>query len=205
MPFYRDRVVPWLIEAAMRSDDLTPYRARVVAAARGRVLEVGVGGGLNLAHYGAAAERIIGLDPAARLLVRAAARRDRAPAPVDLVLASAEAIPLESGSIDCIVMTWTLCSVPEPLAAVREMRRVLRPDGRLLFVEHGRAPDPGVSRWQDRLTPLWRRFAGGCHLNRRIDALLAEGGFAFEALQRGYMPRGPKLATFFYEGRARPA
>lgn len=204
MGLYRRRVVPWLVEAAMRSAELAPYRARVVGAAAGRVLEVGVGGGLNFARYGPAVERIIGLDPAPRLLARAAARRDEAPAPVELVHATAEAIPLATASIDCIVMTWTLCSIPDPLAALREMRRVLRPDGALLFVEHGRSPEPGVARWQDRLTPLWRRLAGGCHLNRPIDALIAGGGLAIEALRCGYMPRGPRLATYLYEGRARP-
>jgi ubiquinone/menaquinone biosynthesis C-methylase UbiE len=203
MGLYQSCVVPWLLDMAMSSGDLAAYRARVVSAARGRVLEVGVGTGLNFAHYGREVERIIGLDPAAPLLAKASRRQDEAPAPVELVHGSAEAIPLPDASVDSIVMSWALCSIPDPQAATREMRRVLRPGGTLHFVEHGASPDAGVARWQDRLTPLWRRFSGGCRLNRRIDALIAGGGLAIEKLSRGYMPHGPRIATYFYEGHAR--
>jgi ubiquinone/menaquinone biosynthesis C-methylase UbiE len=203
MGLYQDRIVPWLIEAAMRTEELVAYRTRVVRGAQGRVLEVGVGSGLNLAHYGPGVERIVGLDPSRALLARAASRQAEAPAPVELLLGSAEAIALPDASVDSIVMTWTLCSIPDPQAAAREMRRVMRPGGTLHFVEHGASPDAGVARWQDRVTPLWRRFSGGCHLNRRIDALLAGGGLAIDRLDCGYLPHGPRIATYFYEGAAR--
>ena len=121
---------------------------------------------------------------------------------IELVEGSAEAVPLEDRSVDTVVTTWTLCSIPDPRRALAEMRRVLRPGGRLLFVEHGLAPDPKVRWWQDRITPAWKRVGGGCHLNRAIAQLIEEAGFQFERLDTGYM-RGPKPMTFMYEGRAR--
>jgi SAM-dependent methyltransferase len=124
--------------------------------------------------------------------------------PVELLQASAEAVPLEDASIDTVVTTWTLCTIPDAHRALAEMRRVLKPGGALLFVEHGRAPEPGVALWQDRLDPLWRRAAGGCHLNRAIDALIAGSGFRIDALANARLP-GPRTHTFLYEGRARPA
>lgn len=202
MGFYHDRVLPLLIHLAMRQDRLAAYRRRVVSAAEGRVLEVGVGSGLNLPFYGGGVARVIGLDPSARLL--GWARESGAAPPVDLVEGSAERIPLATGSVDTIVTTWTLCSIPDARAALGEMRRVLKPAGRLLFVEHGLAPDPRVRRWQDALTPAWKHLAGGCHLNRPITELIAGSGFRIERLETGYMP-GPKPMTFMYEGAARPA
>ena len=123
---------------------------------------------------------------------------------VEFIEGSAEAIPLQDASVDTVVTTWTLCSIPDALRALRDMRRVLRPGGRLLFVEHGRAPDPNVIWWQDRLTPAWKRLGGGCHLNRAIETLVEGAGFQFDRLETGYM-RGPKPMTFMYEGSARPA
>lgn len=202
MGFYHDRVLPLLIHLAMRQDRLAAYRRRVVPAAEGRVLEVGVGSGLNLPFYGGGVARVIGLDPSARLL--GWARESGAAPPVDLVEGSAERIPLATGSVDTIVTTWTLCSIPDARAALGEMRRVLKPAGRLLFVEHGLAPDPRVRRWQDALTPAWKHLAGGCQLNRPITELIAGSGFRIERLETGYMP-GPKPMTFMYEGAARPA
>ena len=122
---------------------------------------------------------------------------------MELVALSAERIPRDDASFDCVVMTYTLCSIPDALAALREMRRVLRPDGRLLFCEHGAAPDAGVRRWQDRLTPVWQKIAGGCHLNRDIPALLAAAGFAGRDLQAGYLP-GPRPLAYHYWGEAVP-
>ncbi len=121
---------------------------------------------------------------------------------MELIEGSAERIPLDNRSIDTVVTTWTLCSIPDVQSALREMRRVLKPGGRLLFVEHGRAPDRGVAVWQDRLTPLWRRIGGGCHLNRAVDDLLETSGFKIERIEHGYM-RGPKAIAFMYEGSAR--
>jgi ubiquinone/menaquinone biosynthesis C-methylase UbiE len=205
MGFYQRHVLPHLITFAMSNEDLLAYRKRVVPAALGRVLEIGIGSGLNLPFYRDSVEEIVGLDSSPELLALAARRpettRGRC---LHLVQASAEAIPLDSRSADTVVMTWTLCSVREPGRALEEIRRVLRPSGQLLFVEHGAAPDAGVARWQDRLTPLWKRIAGGCHLNRNVAKLLREEGFMVSDISTGYM-RGPRVATFMYEGRARPS
>jgi ubiquinone/menaquinone biosynthesis C-methylase UbiE len=203
MSFYADRIVPLLIDLAMRQKRLRPYRERIVGAAKGRVLEVGIGSGLNLPLYRACVPQVLGLDPSPRLLAQARQRARQLPVTVEFIQGSAEAIPLDNHSVDTVVMTWTGCSIPDAMAALAEMRRVLRPAGRLLFVEHGRAAELSVARWQDRLTPLWRRVSGGCHLNRKIDALIETAGFRIEQLETGYM-KGPKALTFMYEGSARP-
>jgi ubiquinone/menaquinone biosynthesis C-methylase UbiE len=202
MGFYQDQIVPLLINLSMRQKNLVAYRDRIVPAATGRVLEVGIGSGLNLPLYSPSVQHVIGLDPSPRLLemARGAQRQNL---PVDFIEGSAEGVPLEKASIDTVVTTWTLCSIPDADRALREMHRVLRPAGRLLFVEHGRAPDPNVVWWQDRLTPIWKRLGGGCHLNRAIGSLIEGAGFQFERLETGYM-RGPKPMAFMYEGSARP-
>jgi ubiquinone/menaquinone biosynthesis C-methylase UbiE len=202
MGFYQDQIVPLLINLSMRQKNLVAYRDRIVPAATGRVLEIGIGSGLNLPFYTPSVQHVIGLDPSPRLLemARGAQRRNL---PVDFIEGSAEGIPLEKASIDTVVTTWTLCSIPDADRALREMHRVLKPAGRLLFVEHGRAPDPNVVWWQDRLTPIWKRLGGGCHLNRAIGSLIEGTGFQFERLETGYM-RGPKPMAFMYEGSARP-
>jgi len=202
MTWYRERIVPYLVHMSMRQGTLVAYRHRVVAAAEGRVLEIGIGSGLNLPHYGKKAVHIIGLDPSTKLLSMSARAIARDSHPADLVMGTAEAIPLEDKSVDTVVTTWTLCTIPDVVRALSEMRRVLRPGGRLLFVEHGRSPDAGVRRWQDRLTPLWRCIAGGCHLNRAVTQLIEDSGFRIERMDTGYM-KGPKLMTFMYEGSAR--
>src|SRR4051812_37087129 len=184
----------------MRHQELAAYRRRIVPAAQGRVLEIGIGSGLNLLFYGAGVETVIGLDPSSPLLTMAQTRAKAAP--VSMLQGTAEAIPLETASVDTVVTTWTLCSIPNVAAALADMRRVLKPGGALLFVEHGKAPDTAVARWQNRLTPLWKPIAGGCHLNRKIDTLIREAGFVVKDLRTGYM-RGPRPFTFMYEGRAR--
>ena len=203
MGFYQDQIVPLLINLTMRRRDLAAYRSRVVPAADGRVLEIGIGSGLNLPFYSRNVEHLIGLDPSPKLLsmVRRNLRPDTPS--IELIEGSAEAIPLENNSVDTVVTTWTLCSIPDARRALREMHRVLRPTGRLLFIEHGRAPEPNVRWWQDRLTPAWKRIGGGCHLNRAIQNLIEDAGFQFDRFETGYM-RGPKPLTFMYEGSARP-
>ena len=203
MGFYQDQIVPLLINASMRQKNLAAYRNRVVSAAEGRVLEIGIGSGFNLPFYSLNARQVIGLDPSPKLLAMARRTSRSTSRLVEFIEGSAERIPLEGASTDTIVTTWTLCSIPAVLDALHEMRRVLRPTGRLLFVEHGQAPDPNVRWWQDRLTPLWRRIGGGCHLNRAIRVLIEEAGFQFDRLETGYM-RGPKPMAFMYEGSARP-
>lgn len=144
---------------------------------------------------------MIGLDPSAELLRRAGAAAARVPCPVHLLRAAVEAIPLASASMDTVLMTWTLCSLRDAGAGLREMRRVLRPGGQLLFVEHGLAPEPGIAIWQHRLDPLWWRVS--CHLDTSVEQLLAEAGFSFAELRSGYLGTGPKLVTYMTEGLAR--
>ena len=203
MGFYQDQVVPILTHLAGRQKNLAAYRGRVVPAAEGRVLEIGIGSGLNLPFYSRNVQHVIGLDPSPKLLAMARRTERWQSGLVEFVQGSAEKIPLESATIDTVVTTWTLCSIPDAPGALHEMHRVLKSGGRLLFVEHGRTPDPNVVRWQDRLTPLWKRLGGGCHLNRAIATLIEGAGFQFERLETGYM-RGPKIMTFMYEGSARP-
>jgi len=203
MGLYQERIVPWLTNLAMRNRDLVAYRQRIVSAAAGRVLEVGIGSGFNLPFYGGGVSRVLGLDPSARLLAMARRAAPEAHASLELIEGTAEAIPLDNATIDTVVTTWTLCSIPEAGAALQEMRRVLRPAGRLLFVEHGRAPEARVRWWQDSLTPVWRPLAGGCHLNRPIADMIENAGFVLERLETGYM-RGPNPMAFMYEGSARP-
>jgi ubiquinone/menaquinone biosynthesis C-methylase UbiE len=200
MSFYGERILPHLVHMSMRQETFEPYRRRVVSAASGRVLEIGVGSGLNLPLY-EAATHVIGLEPSAKLLAMARTIRTRGLS-IELVEGVAEAIPLPDHSVDTVVSTWTLCTIPDVTQALTELRRVLKPDGRLLFVEHGRSSEPRVVRWQDRLTPLWKQIGGGCHLNRPIEQLIREAGFRVEQLQTGYM-KGPKPMTFMYEGTAR--
>jgi ubiquinone/menaquinone biosynthesis C-methylase UbiE len=201
MGVYQDHVLPHLVNLSMRNRLLAPYRQRLLAQAEGRVLEIGMGSGLNLPFYSARASEIVGLDPHRKLL--AMARRRLSHIPLTAMEGSAESIPLDDRSVDTVVTTWTLCSIPEVTRALGEMRRVLKPGGQLLFVEHGLAPEESVRRWQHRLTPLWKRFAGGCHLDRAIRGLVEEAGFEITHLETGYM-QGPRPLTFTYEGAARP-
>jgi len=168
------------------------------------VLEIGIGSGLKLASYRSGAEGAYGVDPSTELLSKASQRIETAPVPVKLVGGSAEKLPFDDRCFDTVVMTFTLCSIPDAALAVREMRRVLKPEGELRFVEHGHAPDPSVVRWQDWLTPEWKRLGGGCHLNRKIDDLIKAGGFRIERLSTDYLKSAPRPFSFIYEGSARP-
>jgi ubiquinone/menaquinone biosynthesis C-methylase UbiE len=178
-----------------------PYRRRVLSEAKGRILEVGFGSGLNLPFYGSGTEHVVGLEPSTTLLSIARKALASTPMSAELVDGSAEAIPLEDHSMDSVVSTWTLCTIPDVTRALAEIRRVLKPQGRLLFVEHGLSPDAGVRRWQDRLNPVWRPLAGGCNLNRQIDEIIEQAGFQMVRLDAGY-GRGPKPLAFMYEGAA---
>ena len=203
MSLYNDRILPHVINLAMRHRELRPYRERVLSQARGRVLEVGIGSGLNLPLYGPGVDAILGLDPAARLIAMAQDAANRSKIPVTLITGSAQAIPIDGGSIDTLVTTWTLCSIPDVGSALQEMRRVLKPGGQLLFVEHGSAPEENVRKWQNRLTPVWKRIGGGCHLNRPIRRLIEDAGFRMLRLNTGYA-NGPRPMAYFYEGCAAP-
>ena len=201
MGFYEKLILPHLLDLTMRNSRLASYRRKTIEAARGLVLEIGVGSGLNLPIYRAAVDRVYGIDPSPELLNRASKRLPDANVPVSLVRASAEQLPFGNALFDTLVMTWTLCSVRNPNAALDEMRRVLKPGGRLLFVEHGLSPEPRIIRWQHRLTPCWKRIGGGCHLDRKMDDLIRAAGFGVDALETGYM-KGPKPWTFMYQGAA---
>jgi ubiquinone/menaquinone biosynthesis C-methylase UbiE len=201
MNLYDRWILPPILDFAMRQQQLDKYRREVVAAAKGRVLEVGVGSGLNFPFYGGGVEVVVGLDPSPRLLAKARRRAAAAGVRAGFLQGSATAIPLENHTIDSVVMTWTLCSIPDPLAALREMRRVLKPGGRLLFVEHGLSPEPGIERWQHRLTPIWCHIAGGCHLDRKMDDLIRATGFALTELRTEYA-NGPRPMTYMYVGCA---
>jgi len=203
MGLYSQYLLPRLIHFSMGQAQLLPYRRRVVAGARGRILELGFGSGRNLPFYGEAVEEIIGIDPSREILALAQAALGVVSRKVTLLPQSAESLPLEGRSIDTVVVTWSLCSIPDPGAALREARRVLKPDGQLRFVEHGLAPDPSVRKWQRRLTPLWSYCAGGCHLDRKMDNLIQAAGFQIGDLAIGYA-RGPRFAAYMYEGSAKP-
>jgi ubiquinone/menaquinone biosynthesis C-methylase UbiE len=204
MNCYERRILPHLIHLSMRQDRLTPYRQRLLARTEGRVLEIGVGSGLNFRLYPPSVSHVIALDSSRPLLEKAAKATTTIPRAVELLTASAEAIPLDAASVETVVTSWTLCSIPDVTQALGEVRRVLTPDGRFLFVEHGRSPETAVAAWQDRLTPIWKRIAGGCHLNRPVKELVERAGFRMEQLDTGYA-EGPKLMTFMYEGVACPA
>jgi ubiquinone/menaquinone biosynthesis C-methylase UbiE len=200
--FYERRILPRLIDLGMRQKQLAALRARVVAEAQGQVLEVGIGSGRNLPFYRRDVESVLGVDPSEGLLAMARPHTAWTHFPVQLRQAAVEDLPVDDRAIDTVLMTWTLCSVADPVRALSEIRRVLRPGGSLLFVEHGRAPEPRLQRWQDRLTPVWRRLAGGCHLNRPIDQLVERSGLHLVELETGYLVKGPRVATYHYRGRA---
>lgn len=177
-------------------------RQKLVPLAQGKVLEVGIGSGLNLPFYDPAKiTKVWGLEPSPEMSAMAAMAAREVPFEVELVSAGGEAIPLDSDCFDTVVMTYTLCTIPESEAALREMARVLKPDGELLFCEHGVAPDAPVRRWQERINPIWRRLSGGCHLNRDVPALLQQGGFEITRMEMMYVP-GWRVASYNYWGVA---
>jgi ubiquinone/menaquinone biosynthesis C-methylase UbiE len=203
MSFWSDRILPRLINRGMRNDFMAQHRDRAAPLATGRVLEIGSGPGLNIPHYTDAVEHLFALEPSAYLREIAEELAAEAAFPVDALSASAESIPLDSNELDTVVSSWTLCSIPDMERTLQEIRRVLKPDGRLVFIEHGRSPDPKISRWQDRLLPLSTRLLG-CSLNRPMDTLINDAGFDLLAMEKSYMD-GPKLLSYHYIGQARPA
>ena len=205
MDLYDRYVLPRVVHVACSGRTQMRQRAKLVPRARGRVLEIGIGSGLNLPFYDAArVSKIWGLDPSPQMRAMAAKVARRVPIDVELVGVSGDQVPLDSASVDTVVITYTLCSIPDPEAAVREAARVLKPGGELLFCEHGEAPDQSVRRWQERLTPIWSRLGGGCHLGRPIPAIIERGGFRLTAVETMYLP-GWRFASFNYWGVATPA
>jgi ubiquinone/menaquinone biosynthesis C-methylase UbiE len=201
---YGRYVLPRLIDLVMQTGPLEAERRRLVPRARGRVLEVGFGSGLNLPFYGRDVQHLAAVDPSSELWRLARPRLRDASFAVEFAHSSAERLPFEDAAFDTAVMTWTLCSIPQPDRALAEIRRVLRPAGTLLFIEHGRAPDARVQAWQDRLTPAWRAIAGGCHLNRPIGRLVSAAGFGLFEMDEGY-GTGLRPFTYLYRGVASPS
>jgi ubiquinone/menaquinone biosynthesis C-methylase UbiE len=203
MSFYDKWIFPWLVDITMRNREATRYRSIIVPKATGRVLEIGVGSGLNFPFYEKNVEKLYALDPSDELIAMARKKARDIAVPVTFLPHVGEAIPLDDHCVDTVVMTWTLCSIPDPLKALAEMRRVLKRQGTLLFVEHGLAPDPGVQRWQNKLNRVWNRMSGGCNLNRKTDELIQSSGFEIVELDKEYA-KGPRLMSFMYSGRAQP-
>jgi ubiquinone/menaquinone biosynthesis C-methylase UbiE len=203
MGLYDRVVLPRMIELACGTGPIGKQREKIVPLAEGRVLEVGMGSGLNLPYYDAdRVERVWGLEPSEGMRRRAQQNLGRAALDVEWLSLPGEEIPLEDASADTVLLTFTLCTIPDFRAALAQMRRVLKPGGRLLFCEHGVAPDESVRRWQERVNPLWRKLAGGCNLNRPIPAYLEQAGFAIRELQSMYLPSTPRIAGFNYWGVA---
>ena len=201
MGIYARYVFPHILDFAMRR--MNPLRAEVLAPASGDVLEIGFGTGLNLRHYPANVRRLCAVDPLDALPARVAARIASVQFPVERHQLRADGrLPFDAGRFDCVAMTWTLCTIPDPAAALREMRRVLKPGAPLLFIEHGRSDDPKVARFQDRWNPIQKVIGVGCNVNRKIDVLVREAGFAFEKLER-FKADGPRFLAETYRGVAR--
>ena len=203
MGLYADHIFPRFLDRALGA--MGDVRRPALSRARGDVLEIGFGTGLNLVHYPPAVRSLVGLDPMTGLRTRVEARIAVAPFPVKRVALRADgSLPFEDASFDCVVTTWTLCSIPDTAVALREMRRVLRPGGEYLFLEHGRSDDPRVARWQRRLTPIQRWIAGGCRLDVPVADVIRRSGFEVPELKRFVLPKQPRVGAEMYQGVARP-
>jgi SAM-dependent methyltransferase len=200
---YDDHILPRILNLAMGSKDISDERKKCAAEVSGRVLEVGFGSGHNLPFYSGRVERIVAIDPSIVSAKLARKRIEQVSFPVEYLALKGESIPAPDASFDSVVSTFTLCTIPDVLAALRQIRRVLKPAGRFFFLEHGRSPDPGVRRWQDRMDGLQQFIAGGCHLNRPIDELIAGAGFEVLTLEK-YYGKAPRMFSYLYRGIARP-
>ena len=203
MSWYEEKILPRLINVACSTRPARRQREKLVPRARGDVLEIGFGSGLNLPYYDRArVRRIWGLEPSDGMRRLASDAIRRVPLEVELIDLPGEDIPLEDNSVDTVLVTYTLCTIPEAERALEGIRRVLKPEGELLYCEHGKAPDPGVLKWQERLNPVWKRFSGGCNIQRDIPAILGQSGFLVEDDNRMYLP-GPRALSYNYWGAAR--
>lgn len=202
MGIYATYIFPRLMDWVLRGERFQTERRLLLASAHGVVLEIGFGTGLNLPHYPSTITGLHTVEPARLLPDRVARRVARTPFPVHLRQLSAEVLPYAAGLFDCAVSTFTLCTIPDPSSALREVRRVLKPEGSFLFLEHGRSDDPSIARWQDRLNPLQQIVACGCNLNRRMDQLIVQAGFRLEQLDRYTLPGVPRIGGEMYRGRA---
>jgi len=205
MNLYERYILPQLISMSCSCNPVRLQREKVVPHARGVVLELGFGSGLNLPHYDAQkVTRVYANEPATGMRKRATKSARRAPFPIEMLSDRAEHLSLAPQSVDTVLVTYSLCTIPDAVAALERARAALKRDGRLLFCEHGLAPDPGVRRWQRRIEPVWRVIGGGCHLTRDIPDIVRSAGFEIEQLDTMYLPRAPKWAGYNYWGAARP-
>jgi ubiquinone/menaquinone biosynthesis C-methylase UbiE len=203
MGLYDKYILPHFLNCACGSKPIKYQREKVVPMAEGLVLEVGIGSGLNIPYYDAAkVDKILGLDPSEELNRMALKVAEDKGIPVEFILSGAEAMPLPDNHVDTVLVTFTICTIPEVAAANKEMLRVLKPGGKMIFCEHGLAPDTNVSKWQSRIDPIWGKIAGGCHLNRDIPGLITAAGFEIEAMEQMYLPSTPKFAGYNYWGTA---
>ena len=201
--FYEQHVLPRFVDLTLGSRGIAELRHRVASGLEGDVVEIGFGSGRNVPHYPPAVKRVRAVDPSIVGRKLAAKRLAASPVPVEFVGLDGERLPIDDGAADHVLSTFTLCTIPGVDRALAEIRRVLRPGGSLHFLEHGRAPEPRITRWQDRLTPLQRKVAGGCHLNRSIDSLLEDAGLEVTRLETYYL-KGPKPYGYMFEGTATP-
>jgi ubiquinone/menaquinone biosynthesis C-methylase UbiE len=203
MSFYENHVLPHLIGFACATPQIMKQRSLLVPAAEGRVLEVGFGSGTNLGFYDPVkVDRLFALEPSEGMRRKAAKAFEASALDIEWLGLPGEEIPLDDDSVDTVVLTYTACTIPDAAAALAQMRRVLKPGGRLLFSEHGAAPDEGVYKWQRRIEPVWKPMAGGCHLTRKPDQMIREAGFTIDRLTADYLPKSPKFAAFNYAGSA---
>lgn len=206
MNFYQRHIEPALVSFACAQKPIGKQREKIVPRARGVVLEVGFGSGHNLPYFAAdRVTRLYALEPSGEMRKRAARRVADSPLSIEFLDLPGEEIPLPDQSVDSVLVTYALCTIPDVGRALKRMRRVLKPGGELLFCEHGRAPDPGVAKWQDRLNGVWGAIGGGCNLNRAIPELIRDNGFRIADLETMYLPGAPKFAGYNYWGMAVPA
>ena len=205
MSLYNKYILPRILNCACSSKPMVYQRQKVVPLAEGDILEVGIGSGLNLPFYDKSkVNKIWGLDPSKELNRMASKVAAEENLEIDFLISGAEHIPLPDDHVDTILITYTMCTIPEVEQANEEMKRVLKPGGKMIFCEHGKAPDPNIHKWQNRINPLWKKIAGGCNLNRDIPALIETSGFKLENLETMYLPSTPKIAGYNYWGYAKP-
>jgi len=201
LSLYNKYILPKFLNCACGSKPINYQRQKVVPLAKGKVLDIGIGSGLNIPFYNSdKIDKVIGIDPSHELIELAKELANDSKASIDFVIGSAESIPYPDNFFDTVLVTYTMCTIPNVAIANKEMWRVLKDDGRLIFCEHGLAPDKKISKWQNRIDPFWGKIAGGCHLNRDIQKLITDAGFSFESLDKMYLPSTPKFAGYNYWG-----
>ena len=201
MSLYNKYILPKFLNCACGSKPINYQRQKVVPLAKGKVLDIGIGSGLNIPFYNSdKIDQVVGIDPSHELIELAKGLANDSKASIKLVIGSAESIPYPDNFFDTVLVTYTMCTIPNVAMANKEMWRVLKDDGRLIFCEHGLAPDKKISKWQNRIDPFWGKIAGGCHLNRDIQKLITDAGFSFESLDKMYIPSTPKFAGYNYWG-----